>query len=233
MTAVVAHRGAPDPSVGVLENTLAAFRRARDLGADGIELDARLTADGAIAVHHDPVLPGLGPLSELHTNELPDHVPLLEAALDAAEGLWVNVEIKNIPGEPGFDPDDRLARAVGQVLAGLEPGREVLVSSFWPPALSAVRAANPEVSTGLLYARALDVDAVIAAATERGCRALHPRFELATPDLVRAAHSAGLDVSVWTVNEPESLRTMRDLAVESVITDDVPGARAVLAADPA
>ena len=59
--AVQAHRGSPDPATGVRENTLDAFARARSLGADGVELDVRLTADGGLAVHHDPVIDGVGP----------------------------------------------------------------------------------------------------------------------------------------------------------------------------
>src|SRR5674476_863752 len=58
--AIQAHRGSPDPSGGISENTLEAFARARRLGADGVELDVRLTADGALAVYHDPNIPGVG-----------------------------------------------------------------------------------------------------------------------------------------------------------------------------
>ena len=69
--AVHAHRGSPDPVAGIRENTLAAFARARRLGADGVELDVRLTRDGALAVHHDPVVPGVGAVADLARAELP------------------------------------------------------------------------------------------------------------------------------------------------------------------
>ena len=78
MTAVFAHRGCTD---GFVENTLEAFAEAKRLGADGVELDVRLTADGALAVHHDPEIDGLGPISELTVPELPPSVPLLADAL--------------------------------------------------------------------------------------------------------------------------------------------------------
>ena len=58
--AVTAHRGSPDAAAGIRENTLAAFARARRLGADGVELDVRRTADGGLAIHHDPVIEGSG-----------------------------------------------------------------------------------------------------------------------------------------------------------------------------
>ncbi len=228
LTAIFAHRGAPDPAAGIGENTIAAFRRARELGADGVELDVRMTADGALAVLHDPVLPGAGPVAELRTADLPDEVPLLEAALAAAEGMAVNVEIKDLPGEPGFDPEERLAEAVGRLLASEAPGREVIVSSFWPPALTAVRAVHPEVPTGLLYAREMAPEAAVAAAAASGCSAIHPRAELLTADLVVAAHEAGLGVCVWTVNDVPGLLAARGLGVDAVITDDVPAARGVL-----
>jgi glycerophosphoryl diester phosphodiesterase len=230
VTSVVAHRGAPDPEEGIAENTIAAFRRARDLGADGIELDVRLTVDGAIAVHHDAVIAGLGPISKLRTKQLPHDVPLLEPALEACDGLSVNIEVKNLPNEPGFDPDDHLARAVGELVAGLEPGREVIVSSFWPSALTAARAVHPDVATGLLYARAMAPEVAVSAALERGCSALHPAADLVTDDLVVAAHGAGLAVCAWTVNDREWLAAAQVLEVDTVITDDVPLARGVLGA---
>ncbi len=230
VTSVVAHRGAPDPAAGIAENTIAAFRRAHDLGADGIELDVRMTADGAIAVHHDAVIDGLGPISRLRTKQLPPHVPLLEPALEACEGLSVNIEVKNLPNEPGFDPDDHLASAVGELVASLEPRHEVIVSSFWPPALTAARATHPDVATGLLYARAMAPDAAVGAALDRGCSALHPAADLVTDDLVLAAHHAGLAVCAWTVNDPDWLAAAQVLEVDTVITDDVRLARDILGA---
>src|SRR5580693_8567760 len=94
MTAVFAHRGRTD---GFAENTLEAFAEAKRLGADGVELDVRLTADGALAVHHDPTIDGLGPVADLTVPELPAHVPLLVDALTVCDGMVVNVEIKNEP----------------------------------------------------------------------------------------------------------------------------------------
>lgn len=101
---VLAHRGSTDSSSGTTENTLAAFDRARRLGADGVELDVRLTADGALAVHHDRELPGMGLVSEVKVRQLPDHVPLLADAVAACSGMTIDIEVKNFPTEPDFDP---------------------------------------------------------------------------------------------------------------------------------
>src|SRR5271163_984179 len=106
MTAVFAHRGCTH---GFTENTIDAFAEAKRRGADGVELDVRLTADGALAVHHDPVIEGLGPLFQLTVPDLPPHVPLLGDALAICEGMVVNVEIKNDPGQPGHDPGEAVA----------------------------------------------------------------------------------------------------------------------------
>ena len=96
MTLVVAHRGA---SAAAAENTLPAFRLARELGADWVELDARRTADGVVVVHHDAHLPDGRILAELTADELPESVPNLAEALEECDGMGVNVEIKNHAGE--------------------------------------------------------------------------------------------------------------------------------------
>ena len=129
-TAVQAHRGSPDPVSGIRENTLAAFDRARTLGADGVELDVRMTADGGLAIHHDPVAEGSGTICELATSQLPAYIPLLADALEACVGMIVNIEIKNNPNEPGFDPSDRVGGDVAALVASMGRTGSVVVSSF-------------------------------------------------------------------------------------------------------
>src|SRR4051794_10674132 len=81
---VLGHRGAP---VEAPENTIAAFVAAGRLGADGVELDVRRTADGALVVRHDATVPGAGRISALEAGDLPEDIPILEAALDACAGM--------------------------------------------------------------------------------------------------------------------------------------------------
>jgi glycerophosphoryl diester phosphodiesterase len=220
-TVVLGHRGSPDPATGVGENTLGAFARASRLGADGVELDVRMTADGALAVHHDPVVDGVGAVSGLTATELPASVPLLPAVLEACDGLFLNVEIKNLPGEPGFDPDERLAGEVAALLSVTGQLAGVVVSSFWPPTLEAVHDARPELPTGLLVAGWFDPAEAIGAAFRLGCTALHPFVGLITPGLVTEAHRAGLSVAAWTVNARPDLEAVLAAGVDTVITDDV------------
>ena len=227
-TAILGHRGSPDPEHGLRENTLEAFDRARLLGAAGVELDVRSTADGAMAVHHDPVVPGVGAVGELGAADLPAFVPMLADALRACRGMTVNVEIKNLPWEPGFDDGERLAGQVADLVVSAGRASDVVVSSFWPPTLAAVRRARPEVATALLVAGRLDPAEATGPAAEGGFSALHPHIDLVGAPLVDRAHRAGLAVAAWTVNDREQLERAKALAVDTVITDDVAFALAIL-----
>ncbi|MCB0955889.1 MAG: glycerophosphodiester phosphodiesterase, partial [Ilumatobacter sp.] len=73
------------------ENTVAAFRRAGEMGADAVELDVRRTADGVLVVHHNPHLADGRLIATTANRDLPPTVPTLGEALDACEGMWVNV----------------------------------------------------------------------------------------------------------------------------------------------
>ena len=226
--AVQAHRGSPDPLGGVPENSLAAFARSRALGADGVELDVRLTADGGLAVHHDPVIPGAGPVHELATADLPEHVPLLADALDACAGMTVNIEVKNLPMEAAFDPTDRCALDVVDLVRAMGRSDSVIVSSFWSGALAAVRSTGDDVATGLLVVPSFDVASALSVAVELGCAALHLPVPLVSADTVSAAHATGLAVAAWTVADGTVLAAVLDAGVDTLITDDVALARAAL-----
>ncbi len=126
-TQVIAHRGA---SRMARENTVEAFRLAAVVGAHAVELDVRRTADEVLVVHHDPMLPDGRLIAGLDAADLPAHIPSLTAALDACTGMWVNVEIKNDPGEGDFDPTDSIAdHTVALLQARAEDDRWV-ISSF-------------------------------------------------------------------------------------------------------
>jgi glycerophosphoryl diester phosphodiesterase len=120
------------------------------LGADGVELDVRRTADGELVVHHDAAIPELGPLNRFPRSELPDWVPSLGRALEVCAGASVNVEIKNSPLDPDHDPSEAIAGEVLQVLASsltsLSQGARkspshVVVSSFSPSTVAAFASA--------------------------------------------------------------------------------------------
>jgi glycerophosphoryl diester phosphodiesterase len=229
MTAVFAHRGCTD---GFVENTMDAFAQARRLGADGVELDVHLTGDGALAVHHDPAIPGLGFISALGVPDLPAQVPLLADVLTVCEGMVVNVEIKNDPDQGG-QPDDLVAAEVARVIAEAGWTERVIVSSFSLGALGAVQRADGRLELGELWPFLTDVDTGLARATGLGWRAVHPFVTEVGPDLVQRAHGAGLAVNVWTVNAPHDLAAFVALGVDAVITDNLVDALAIARDGPA
>lgn len=231
VTNVWAHRGCTEPAEnaaqGFTENTLEAFAEARRRGADGVELDVRLTADGGLAIHHDADVPGLGPICELGVADLPAHVPLLVDALGVCDGMLVNVEIKNAPQDPGWDEGEAVAALTATAIGEAGWTDRVLVSSFQRATLLAVQAADERLALGALWGWSAEPGPALAEAAEAGFRAVHPFVTLVTADLVARAHAAGLAVNVWTVNSPDDLRAMVGLEVDTVITDRLRDALAV------
>jgi glycerophosphoryl diester phosphodiesterase len=217
---VLAHRGA---STSFPENTIRAFAAAGEQGADGVELDVRRTADGALAVRHDPGLPDGRLVVATDRADLPEDVPLLEAALEACAGLaLVNVEIKNWPEDPDFDPHARVVDAVVALLdrrGELDDGR-VVVSSFHRPTIERVHALAPAVATALLTIDVPDRDELLADLAAAGHRALHPHHAFVDAELVAACHRAGLALNTWTCDDPERIRWLADLGVDAVVTND-------------
>jgi glycerophosphoryl diester phosphodiesterase len=220
---VLGHRGTPRDAV---ENTLAAFTEARNQGADGVELDVHRSADGELVVHHDAVAPGVGLLAEHGLATIraarPD-VPTLDEVFDLAEGLLVNVEIKNSPPDPDFDPTERAAALVVDLVRRRDLFDRVLVSSFHLPTIDRVRDLDARIPTGYLVVvdplplRALEI------AHEHGHRALHPFVaalgEAYAADAVARADELGIDLNVWTVNDPSEIVRLARLGVHAVITD--------------
>lgn len=217
MTAVFAHRGA---SVACQENTLEAFAAAVAMGADGVELDVRRTADGALAVHHDAHLPDGRLLCEVAAADLPADVTSLVAALAKCEALIVNVEIKNWPRDPDHDPTLLVADAVAAIVAPL--GSRVIVSSFNLADVDRVRAIDPSIPTGTLAMFGPDADVAarfVDRARRGGHTAVHPHHGAVTSHLVEVAHAAGLRVNTWTVDAPDRIRELAALGVDAIVTN--------------
>lgn len=245
MVKVVAHRGA---SATHHENTLEAFRAAAEQGADGIELDVRLSADGVLVVHHDAHLPDGTLLRSLDVDAMPDWVPTLAEALDVAGDMWVNVEIKNVPEEPDYDDDHRISVAV----AGLLAATLAAVSDHGPTdSAEAIRAANAErmmvssfnidsverlkeldsvIPLALLVWGQADPGSLIGRAEAHGFEAIHPHDILVDRSFVNRSHEAGLQVNVWTVDEPSRIVELADFGVDAIITN-VPSVAVAALAD--
>ena len=218
MTRVFAHRG--DARIEK-ENTLGAFLAAVVSGADGVELDVRRSADGALVVHHDAELAGHGAIRDLRVRDLPADVALLGDAMGVLEPLVVNVEIKNDPDEPGYDPTGSLSHDVVSLLEDGGDLDRVVISSFDLATLDAVRQASASVATGWLLGYAVHPRAFVDVAVRHALSALHPWVLAVEEDDVASAHDAGLEVATWTVNARHDLERMARLGVDTVITDDV------------
>jgi len=217
MTEIFAHRGLHTEAV---ENTVRAFLEARAIGCDGVELDVRRSADGALVIHHDPEVAGLGAISQLTCRQLPEGLATLEEAMIACEGITVNVEIKNHPSEDVYDDTGALAHQVVAELDELGRLGSVIISSFDLATCEAVRSASDQVPVGWLLDWREDPAPSVATALDRGLSAIHPFFHGVDAWLVDAAHSRGLAVNVWTVNGADEMARLLALDVDALITDE-------------
>ena len=203
MISVFAHRGA---SRAEPENTVAAFRRALEMGADGVELDVHRAG---LLVHHD-------------AEPVPPDAPTLAEALDACAGIVVNIEIKNLQGDPDYDPSNEAADLVVALLHERGGRDEMFVSSFNMATVDRVRELDPSIATAFLCMHAPDDDVIgriIDRTRRHGHGAVNPHHMGVTPRLVELAHAAGLQVHTWTVDDPERMVHLRDLGVDSIITN--------------
>ncbi len=214
MTSIIAHRGA---SFAEAENTVAAFRRAVELGAEGIELDVRRTGDDRLVVHHDAHLPDGRVIVDTPAAELPDHVPTLEAALDACRGAFVNIEIKNAPDDPDADPTDWVLHRTGVELARRHSDARWLISSFRWETVVRCRQLLPAVKSAWLV---VEVEpTAIERCAAAGHAALHPWVGALDEGTVAAAHAAGLAVNTWTCDDPDRMRELIAWGVDGICTN--------------
>jgi glycerophosphoryl diester phosphodiesterase len=216
------------------EPPIEAFTAARALGADGVELDVRHTADGVLVIHHDPEISGFGLIAAATLAELraaAPSVPTFAEALAACAGLLVNVEIKCLPWDPDADtPDHAHVRAVVAALAGTP--LEIIVSSFDLSAIDACRSLAPALATGWLTADQSVVEAA-SRAHAHGHTAVNPdrKSALAASSAeIAAVHEQGVRVNVWTVDDPADMVQLAELGVDALITNVPDLARATLRA---
>ena len=215
---VIAHRGA---SRAERENTLAAFERAGLMGADAVELDVRRTADGAMAIHHDAALGDGRLICELNADELPDHIPFLAEALDACQGMWVNIEIKNYPVDADFDASDTLAATIAAHLEQRGQDHRWLISAFNRQTVDAMRTLRPEVRTAWLTegVRDEDCERVARDLAGFGHTALHPYTKYLTRHCIDVFHAHGLQVNSWTIDDPARMAEVIEWGIDGICTN--------------
>ncbi|HEX5702622.1 MAG TPA: glycerophosphodiester phosphodiesterase family protein [Pyrinomonadaceae bacterium] len=244
---IIGHRGA---SAFAPENTLAAFARALDDGADGLELDVRLAKDGAAVVTHDATLRRTG----LTSGEVARMTSAQLAKVNA--GSWFNRAhptlardeyeqqrvatltdvfqlLRDKPGviyvelkTDGADSSSDLVRAVADAIVHFGFHARVVVVSFKLPALATIKSLNPSIRTGALFApqRRPNVswraDSMLAAATDCGADELLPHRLLARPKLIEKARDQHLPVVVWTVDDQSWVSRAGTLGIHALITNN-------------
>ena len=231
---VLGHRGA---SAHAVENTMAAFERARADGADGVELDVRLARDGQLVVFHDQDLRRLAGraerIADLDSGQLAQvelrggqRIPRLDEVLEALDPLLVNVEIK----PPGWRAAREVVGAVHRCVERAAAADRVLVSSFDAAVVALVRRTTP-LRTGLLFhARQRRPLRRAWLAPIVRPHALHPEKVLVDEDSMGAWRRRGYAINVWTVDEPEEVRRLARLGVDAIISNDPAAARAAMEA---
>lgn len=221
-----AHRGgAYHPDIEGLENTLAAFRHAVELGYDYLETDVHVTRDGVLLAFHDSVLDRVtdrvGEISRLSHAEVRgalvggrEAVPTLAELFDAFPDARFNIDLKS----------DGSVGALADFVAARDAWDRVLVGSFSAGRLRRFRA----LTAGRVPTSASPFEVVL-------CRLLplarfgrfqayqvphrRGRVRVVTPRFVRRAHAAGRHVHVWTIDEPAEMRELLDRGVDGLFTD--------------
>ena len=223
--AVVGHRGLR--RAGLRENTPPAFAAAAADGADWIELDVRRSADGALVLYHDGWTPDGVAVFDRTTAELAEQGlwTLSDVLADFPPDVGLDVEVKNLPGEPDYDPDDVIVPVVAEMIAPLIGQRPLMTSSFNPLTVGRLVEALPEIPCSLIHFDTLAITSAAVIAREMGAAGLSPRVNSPGLDAegVAAVHADGLTLLVWTVNKPELARDLAAAGVDALCTDD-PGA---------
>lgn len=215
---IIGHRGCAGEEP---ENTLRSFVRAIEEGSHMIELDARLTKDGRLAVIHDASLNrttnGKGQVSEKTMEELKEFdagkgekIPSLEEAIEAIdERVPILIELKSVGSAKALK--DIISFYVSEGWSS----RDFMVCSFEHDELRLFSEICPEVKIGVLEVPLGSAEY----AEELGAYSVNIDFEGATEEFIKDAHNRGINVFVWTINEPERIMELKNKGVDGIITD--------------
>ena len=249
------HRGGPliDGVPTTPEDAQPAFDLGNDIGADWIELDAKVTSDGVPVIIHDAQLDRTtdctgnvadrtaAELAACHvdvigaeatTKPVPGSrvpIPRLAAVLAwaKANGVRLNLEIKNIPTDPDFDSSPAFARTVLDAIKAADfPRDRLLIQSFWPPNLDEAKAYGYQT---LFLSLAQTNDQSVEYAQTRGYDVVSPAWPVEDPkSYVQRAHAAGLEVVPYTFNKADEITEAVLAGVDGVITNDIVVAERVI-----
>ena len=227
----IAHRGA---SAAAPPNTLAAFEKAVELGADGIEFDVHLSADGVPVIIHnftvDGTTDGSGRVADMTLAQLKqldagfhfdpafagERIPTLEEVLETVGSrLLLNIELKTTSLR-----DNGLESVVIAQVEQHDLDESVLFSSFNPLSLRRTKRIASHIPVGLLYAPDLPLPlrrAWLAPMVPHEAR--HPEHTMVDAHYMTWARRRGYRVNTWTVDNPDEMRRLIGLGVDGIITN--------------
>ncbi|MCQ3938517.1 MAG: glycerophosphodiester phosphodiesterase [Chloroflexi bacterium] len=229
---LLAHRG---DLAHAPENTLPSFLQAIQKGADGVELDAKLTADGHVIVIHDASVDrttnGRGKVASFTLEAIRKldagswfdakfagtKVPLLEEVFETVgREKLINIELTNYS-----TPKDGLTQKVCELIKRRGNQKQIIFSSFFASNLKIAAQILPEVPRGLLAMPGLlGLWARSFGFMFGDYQALHPHISNASREQAARAHRIKRRVHVWTANTPEEITRLRDWGVDGIFTDD-------------
>lgn len=224
---ITAHRGA---SVDYPENTMAAFKAAKELGADWIELDVQQTKDGIIIVSHDSNFKRTCKVDkkvwEVTYDEVKTYdagsafgkefagekIPSLEEVVEYAKfnNIRLNIELKPTGHEENFEQN------VLDIIDKYDFAERCVITSQNYAVLVNVKNINPEIKT--IYVMSIGIGNIIELDKADGYSLEATNI---TKKLVKRLHNNGKEVYAWTVNTDESIKKMIDLNVDNIITDNI------------
>jgi glycerophosphoryl diester phosphodiesterase len=226
---IYAHRGA---SAYAPENTGAAFRKALEMQAGGIEIDVQLSKDGRVVVCHDDkidrVSNGSGYIKDLTLEELKafdfgswfsgefenERILTLEELLEMLQG-WdgiLNIELKQGPTLYAG-----LEAKVVDILHKFDMNDNIIISSFNHYSLRAIKELAPGLKIGLLYVAGMVEPWKYAKNLK--AEAIHPVFYSVVPPVIKECKENGIIVNVWTVDQPDHIRAVALGGVDGIITN--------------
>ena len=207
-TQIIGHRGNP---TRYPDNSLAGILDAIEI-ADMVEIDVRRTVDGTLVLSHDAQIGGRAliehPANSFDVVEFDDLLPVVG-------DFPLNIEIKNDPSDPDFDPSFETAHRIAERARTVD-----LITSFHWPTVDAVRSLRADVRTGLLVDRGWNLEQAIDAAVATGHDAVAPHWSLLEDAPAIRERAGELAVNVWTVNDVTLARRLMDANITAIITDD-------------
>lgn len=230
MTKNFAHRGF---SGEYPENTMLAFRKAVEAGADGIELDVHFTKDKEVVVIHDEdvdrTTDGSGKVESFTLEQLKElnaygrfegkyefcPVPTLREYFEfiaPIDGFMTNIELKT-----GINEYPGIEKAVLEIIDEFNLRDRIIISSFNHFSVQRFKTIAPDVKCGFLEdSRIIDFGAY---AKKHGVEYIHPLYLCLTKDVFHEVYSNGIGINTWTVNDEEAVRNLADNKVNAVISN--------------